>query len=67
MKTQYLIDGNGKKLGVFLSLKEYQRLLYELDELESIKAYDKAKKRKQEFIPFEIAVKEIRAKRKAQG
>jgi len=64
MKTQYLIDDNGKKLGVFLSLKEYQKLLDELDELECIKAYDKAKKRKQEFIPLEAVMKEIRTKRK---
>ena len=65
MKPQYITDGIGKKLSVILPISEYQKLLDELDELQCVKAYDKALSRKQEFIPFEEIVKQIRSKRKA--
>lgn len=45
MTPQFLIDSNGKKKGVFLSMKDYLKLIDELEELEDIKAYDKAKRR----------------------
>ncbi len=51
MKTQYVTDANGKKVAVILPHTEYEKLLDEVDELESIKACDKAKSRKQEFAP----------------
>ncbi|MFI5218364.1 MAG: hypothetical protein ACHQNT_02665 [Bacteroidia bacterium] len=64
MKTQFLTDYKGKKLGVFLSIRDYQKLLEESDELACIAAYDKAKKNKPEFISSEIAFKEIENNRK---
>jgi len=38
--------------GVFLPIKDYNKLLEELEERSDIKAYDKAVSRKQEFISF---------------
>ena len=64
MKTQYVTDDNGKKVAVILPLTEYEKLLDDVDELESIKAYDKAKTRKQEFVPAEEVFKSIERKRK---
>ena len=64
MPTQYLTDKSGKKVSVLISLKEPERMLDELDELNNIKAYDKAKAGKLRFIPAEIAFKEIERKRK---
>ena len=64
MPTQYLTDKSGKKVSVLISLKEYERMLDELDELNSIKAYDKAKASRQRFVPAEIAFNEIERKRK---
>jgi len=43
IKTQYITDGHGKKVAVILPVKDFERLMDERDELECIKAYDKAK------------------------
>ena len=66
MKTlteKFLVDEKGKKVGVLLSFSEYKKLLKELEELESLYAYDKAKVSKDEVIPFEQAVEEIEKSR----
>jgi len=44
MKTQFITDDTGKKMGVLLPIKEYNRMLEELDEFEDVKLYDKAKR-----------------------
>jgi hypothetical protein len=54
----------GNRVGVFLPIKDYNKLLEELEELDDIKAYDKAVSRKQEFIPLNLALKQIEASRK---
>lgn len=57
MTPQYLTDSKGKKTGVFLSIKDYKKIMEELEELEDIKAYDKAKKRDEKTIPLRQAIK----------
>lgn len=64
MKTQYVTDNHGKKVAVIVPVKDYEKLMDELDELQCIKAYDKAKARKQEFIPASDVFKAIEQKRK---
>jgi hypothetical protein len=64
MPTQYLTDKAGKKVSVVIPVKDYERMLDELDELTCIKAYDKSKSGKQRFVSSEIAFKEIERKRK---
>ena len=59
VKEQYIIDENGQRVSVVLEIGAYQKLLEELEELESIRAYDQAKSRDDEAIPFEQAVEEI--------
>jgi hypothetical protein len=59
MKTQYITDTKGKKTGVILSIRDYEKILEDLEELEDIKAYDRAKSRISEPIPFDQALKEI--------
>jgi hypothetical protein len=59
MRPQFVTDDNGKKLAVILPIKEYNKMLCELEELEDIKLYDAAKKGKQEFIDAEQAFSEI--------
>ena len=58
-RERYLVDENGARLGVLLDVKDYQRLLGELEELESIRAYDAAKASGDTSIPFDEAVNEI--------
>ena len=41
---QYITDNTGKKLSVVLPIKEYKKMLEELEELEDIRLYDEAKK-----------------------
>ena len=60
VKEQYIIDENGQRVSVVLEIGAYQKLLEELEELESIRAYDQAKSRDDETIPFEQAVKDCR-------
>ncbi len=61
---RYVVDGKGERVGVLLDMSEYQRILEELEELESIRAYDAAKTSKKEAIPFAQAVNEIEQQRK---
>jgi len=64
MKTQYITDTSGEKISVILPIKDYEKMLDELEELEDIKAYDRAKARKSDAVPFEKAVKELEQLRK---
>ena len=59
IKERYLVDDNGNRIGVVLDIKDYHRLLQELEELDSIRAYDAAKASEDEVVPFEQAVREI--------
>ncbi|MEO6721116.1 MAG: hypothetical protein ABIN67_12125 [Ferruginibacter sp.] len=63
VNPQYIKDTAGKKL-VILPAKEFNTIMEELEELEDIKRYDGAKKRKQHFVDAETAFKQIEAKRK---
>jgi PHD/YefM family antitoxin component YafN of YafNO toxin-antitoxin module len=64
MKTQFVTDNHGKKVAVILSIKDYERIMDDLDELDCIKAYDQVKSRKQEFVPATDVFKAIEQKRK---
>jgi PHD/YefM family antitoxin component YafN of YafNO toxin-antitoxin module len=57
MAPQFLIDAKGKKTGVFLSMKDYKKLMEELEELDDIKAYDKAKKKNEKTISLRDAIR----------
>jgi len=59
IKERYLVDDDGNRVGVVLNIKDYHRLLQELEELDSIRAYDAAKASGDKAIPFEQAVAEI--------
>jgi len=56
IKERYLVDDNGNRIGVVLNMKDYQRLFEQLEELESIRAYDAAKASGDEVVPFEQAI-----------
>lgn len=63
MKTQFITDDQGKKLAVILPIKEYNKMVDDLEELEDIRLFDEAKKGKQEFMDAEQAFREIEEKR----
>lgn len=64
MTTQFVTDDRGKKLAVILPIKDYNKMVDDLEELEDIKLYDKAKQGKQQFIDAEEAFKAIEESRK---
>jgi PHD/YefM family antitoxin component YafN of YafNO toxin-antitoxin module len=58
-KERFMVDEQGNRVSVVLDLKDYERMLEELEELASIRAYDAAKAAKDEAIPFDQAVEEL--------
>ena len=58
-KGRYVTDEKGNKIAVLLDLGEYKKILEELEELESIRAFDSAKLSQNEAILFEDAVNDI--------
>ena len=64
LKEKYVTDEQGNRIGVFLGIEEYQKLLEQLEELESIQAYDDAILLNEEEIPFELVISEIENSRK---
>jgi PHD/YefM family antitoxin component YafN of YafNO toxin-antitoxin module len=63
-EEQYVVDKNGNRVSVVLDVEEYQKLIQDLEELDSIRAYDRAKASGDQVIPFEQAVTEIETNRK---
>jgi len=55
----FVIDRNGNRIGVFLSIEEYRKLLDELEKLEAIRADDGAKASGDVAISLEQAIAEI--------
>lgn len=65
MRTQFITDNSGNKLAVILPIKEYNKMVDELEELEDIRLYDEATKNDTgERIAMNEAFKMIEAKRK---
>ena len=58
---QYITDNKGKKISVVLSIKEYKKIM---EELEDIRLYDEAMEDKEPSIPLDKAFKLIETKRK---
>jgi|tagenome__1003787_1003787.scaffolds.fasta_scaffold19779995_2 hypothetical protein len=61
---RFLVDEEGHRISVVLDIAEYQAILEDLEELESIRAYDAAKASGDEAIPFEQALQEIQRSRR---
>lgn len=45
LHPQFITDQKGRKMSVVLSVKEYQKVLEELEELEDNQLYEEAKKK----------------------
>jgi hypothetical protein len=64
---QYITDNTGKKISAVLSIKEFETLLEELEDLEDIRLYDEGKNDKDPAIPKNKAMAMIEAERKKSG
>jgi hypothetical protein len=58
-KTKFRATKKGQKIQIVLDVKEYEKLLDDLDELDAIRAYDAAKQAGDTPLPFDQAMKEI--------
>jgi hypothetical protein len=63
MKSQYITNIKGKKISVILPIREYEKMIEQLEELEDIKAYDEAMRNNEEEISIHDALQEIESKR----
>ena len=62
-KEKYVTDDQGNRIAVLLEVEEYRRLLDAQEELESIRAYDTAVAVREDAIPFDKAVEELKRDR----
>ena len=52
-KERNVVDDSGKRVEVLVGVAEFEKILEELEELESIRAYDAAKAANDESIPLD--------------
>ena len=63
-RGKYVVNEKGTRVSVILDVKAYRKMLEEIEELESIRAYDAARASGGEVVPFERAVREIEKSRR---
>ncbi|MFN8276833.1 MAG: hypothetical protein U0T84_05080 [Chitinophagales bacterium] len=64
VSPKYITNRAGKKISVVLPIKDFNAIMEELEELDDIRRYDKAKKSKEKAVPVDDAFRQIEAKRK---
>lgn len=62
-RERYVVDDDGNRIEVLLELEQFKQLLTDLEELESIRAYDAAKAAGDEAVPLDQALDEIEQER----
>jgi len=63
METQFLTDEKGNRTAVVLSIKKYNKLIEELEDLEDVRLYDEAKR---EDDGYRISFKDYMKTRKVK-
>lgn len=64
INPSFITNAKGKKISVVLPIKDYKALMEELEELEDVRLYDKAKKVNESTLPVEKAFELIETKRR---
>lgn len=59
-KVKFIKNKKGEKVGVVLDIKDYTKMMEELEELEDIRAYDQAKQSGEPANPFDEIAKRVR-------
>jgi hypothetical protein len=59
-KTKFIKNKKGEKISVVLDIKDYEKLMEDLEELDDIRAYDRAKNSGDAAIPFDQIAKRVR-------
>ncbi len=64
LHPEFVVDNKAERKAVLLPLADWNRLMEEIEELDDIRAYDKATSRSEKSIPFDEAVRMIKSKAK---
>jgi hypothetical protein len=64
LTQQVVMDKKGNAVAVQIPISQYKKIMDQLEELDDIKSFDKAMKRKHEFLPFKEVVQRLKLKRK---
>ncbi len=59
LHPQFVVDANGTRTGVVLPPEEYDQLLEELEMMDDVAAYDRAKAAGGESVPYEVVRREL--------
>jgi hypothetical protein len=60
---RFLVDEHGHRVGILLDIRDYEKMLEDIEELDAIRAYDAAMASGDQAIPFEQAIEEIERSR----
>ena len=60
LHPEFVVDDGQNPKAVLLPYDEWQKIVEEMEELDDIRAYDKAKDQPSDSVSFDTAVKEIR-------
>ena len=64
METQFLTDKKGNRIAVVLPIKQYNKMIEKLEDLEDVRLYDEAKREDDGYrISFEDYLKTREAKK----
>lgn len=63
---QYIVDDKGERVSVILPIKEYEKLLEDLEELEDVRLYDEAVADNEPSMTIDEAFRQIEAKRESK-
>jgi hypothetical protein len=64
LHPEFVVDEKAQRKAVLLPLRQWKRLMEEIEELEDIRAYDKANAELADTVPFEAAVRRVNARAK---
>jgi hypothetical protein len=61
---KFLTDEHGNKISVVLDIKDYEKMLEELEDLDDIRAYDEAKASGETAVPYRRSSERTKRSRK---
>jgi PHD/YefM family antitoxin component YafN of YafNO toxin-antitoxin module len=62
-KPQFLVNDQGEKIAVVISVAEYEKILEDLEDAEALREYHEAKASGEVGVPFDEAIERIERER----
>ncbi len=64
MTTQFITDKDGKKIAVILPIKDYNKMIEDLEDIEDVRLFDEAHQLNEPSIPIDKAFESIESERR---